>query len=253
MNARRLAILALVATSPALADFVPFAGPLATTQPQFLAAAGAVGTVNFETFLSGGTVGALPGVAAAFAPEYADGSPAPLPVISPASPVSTPNWTVNTGNNRPAWSSWVIRPNAGQSIYAFGHANAEGDTVRINAYNAAGALVGSVDAQAATPGFVGFVSSTPIARIVVTPLGNVDGRNGMDNLQIGTTPIPSACYANCDSSASAPVLNVQDFTCFLQRYAAGNGYANCDGSTSAPALNVSDFTCFLQRYAAGCQ
>jgi hypothetical protein len=62
----------------------------------------------------------------------------------------------------------------------------------------------------------------------------------------------SACYANCDNSTTAPVLNVQDFTCFLQRYAAGDTYANCDNSTQPPVLNVQDFTCFLQRYAAGC-
>jgi hypothetical protein len=60
------------------------------------------------------------------------------------------------------------------------------------------------------------------------------------------------CYANCDESTAAPVLNVQDFTCFLQRYAAGESYANCDGSTQAPTLNVQDFTCFLQTYAVGC-
>jgi hypothetical protein len=48
------------------------------------------------------------------------------------------------------------------------------------------------------------------------------------------------------------VLNVGDFTCFLQRYANGEAYANCDGSTAAPVLNVGDFTCFLQKYAAGC-
>jgi probable HAF family extracellular repeat protein len=64
---------------------------------------------------------------------------------------------------------------------------------------------------------------------------------------------PGGCYANCDQSASQPVLNVADFTCFLQRYAAGENYANCDQSTSAPVLNVADFTCFLQQYAAGCR
>jgi hypothetical protein len=60
------------------------------------------------------------------------------------------------------------------------------------------------------------------------------------------------CYANCDSSTAMPVLNVADFSCFLQRYAAREAYANCDGSTAAPALNVADFTCFLQKYAGGC-
>jgi hypothetical protein len=64
--------------------------------------------------------------------------------------------------------------------------------------------------------------------------------------------VPGACYANCDASTAAPALNVADFTCFLQRYAAGELYANCDLSTAAPLLNVADFTCFLQRYAAGC-
>ena len=31
----------------------------------------------------------------------------------------------------------------------------------------------------------------------------------------------SACYANCDGSTTAPVLNVLDFSCFLNRFAAG--------------------------------
>ena len=64
----------------------------------------------------------------------------------------------------------------------------------------------------------------------------------------GQTP----CYANCDSSTTAPILNVADFTCFLQRFAAADPYANCDNSTTNPVLNVADFTCFLQRFAAGC-
>jgi hypothetical protein len=29
-------------------------------------------------------------------------------------------------------------------------------------------------------------------------------------------------------------------------------YANCDNSTTPPVLNVGDFTCFLQKYAQGC-
>jgi len=67
-------------------------------------------------------------------------------------------------------------------------------------------------------------------------------------LWIGTIP----CYANCDGSTSAPILNVSDFTCFLNRYAAGDPAANCDHSTRAPTLNVSDFICYLNRFAAGC-
>jgi lectin-like protein len=64
--------------------------------------------------------------------------------------------------------------------------------------------------------------------------------------------VVESCYANCDASGTAPALNVADFTCFLQKFAAGDGYANCDGGTTAPLLSVADFTCFLQRFAAGC-
>jgi DNA-binding beta-propeller fold protein YncE len=32
---------------------------------------------------------------------------------------------------------------------------------------------------------------------------------------------PSTCYANCDGSSAVPFLNVLDFTCFLQKFAAG--------------------------------
>ena len=67
-----------------------------------------------------------------------------------------------------------------------------------------------------------------------------------------TPLITASCYANCDNSTITPVLNVNDFTCFLNRYAAGDPAANCDASTIAPTLNVNDFTCFLNRFAAGC-
>ncbi len=66
-------------------------------------------------------------------------------------------------------------------------------------------------------------------------------------------PAAPACYANCDQSTTPPVLNVADFTCFLQRFAAGESYANCDQSTAPPTLNVADFTCFLQSFAGGCR
>jgi hypothetical protein len=74
-------------------------------------------------------------------------------------------------------------------------------------------------------------------------------------------PGSGPCYANCDSSTVEPVLNVDDFTCFINEYASAQSlpheqqvshYSNCDGSTIAPALNVDDFTCFINRYAQGC-
>ena len=60
------------------------------------------------------------------------------------------------------------------------------------------------------------------------------------------------CAANCDSSTTAPALNVQDFGCFLNRFASGDPWANCDHSTTPPTLNIQDFGCFLNRFASGC-
>jgi hypothetical protein len=61
-----------------------------------------------------------------------------------------------------------------------------------------------------------------------------------------------ACYPNCDGSTTSPVLNVLDFACFLNRFAAADLWANCDNSTTPPVLNVLDFACFLNNFAAGC-
>jgi hypothetical protein len=70
------------------------------------------------------------------------------------------------------------------------------------------------------------------------------------------------CYGNCDGSTVEPVLNVDDFTCFINEFASASSlpfeqqvthYANCDGSTIAPALNVDDFTCFINAFAQGCR
>jgi len=61
-----------------------------------------------------------------------------------------------------------------------------------------------------------------------------------------------ACYANCDESTEDPALSAGDFSCFLQKFRAGDAYANCDGSTGTPVLSAADFTCFLGKFRAGC-
>ncbi|MBL9030378.1 MAG: hypothetical protein JNM80_01550 [Phycisphaerae bacterium] len=60
------------------------------------------------------------------------------------------------------------------------------------------------------------------------------------------------CYPNCDTSTQPPYLNVNDYICFNERFAAGDSFANCDESTTPPILNVLDFVCFMNRFAAGC-
>ncbi len=61
-----------------------------------------------------------------------------------------------------------------------------------------------------------------------------------------------ACNANCDESTVPPILNANDFQCFLNRYAMGDPYVNCDGSTVPPVVNANDFQCFLNAFAVGC-
>ena len=87
------------------------------------------------------------------------------------------------------------------------------------------------------------------------------GVTGTGMLNVSCAPGAPVCYANCDGSTTAPVVNTADFTCFLQQYSAAiqlsepeqqAHYANCDGSTTFPEVNTADFTCFLQKYAAGC-
>jgi len=68
---------------------------------------------------------------------------------------------------------------------------------------------------------------------------------------VGVSPVPE-CYANCDGSTASPVLNIADFTCFMNRFIAGQAYANCDQSTTEPVLNILDFLCFQSRFVAGC-
>jgi cytochrome c peroxidase len=87
--------------------------------------------------------------------------------------------------------------------------------------------------------------------------GSAVGGQAMSNVVrvpifCGSYGCPLACYVNCDNSAAAPILNANDFQCFLGKFAIGDAYANCDGSTTPPVLNANDFQCFLNKYAVGC-
>ncbi len=127
---------------------------------------------------------------------------------------------------------------------------------RINAFDpVTGAAVGSITDATGAPMFIDGIRGIEFGNGLPTqpantlfygtgPTFGIFGQFGQIDL--------ATCYANCDGSTTAPVLNVLDFSCFLNRFAAGDSYANCDGSTTPPVLNVLDFTCFLNRFAAGC-
>jgi hypothetical protein len=107
--------------------------------------------------------------------------------------------------------------------------------------------------NAAGNGFVGIISTKPFSSASFTFVRSgtiVNDVFQLDALSFGTAA--AACYPNCDGSTATPILNVQDFACFLNAFASGDSYANCDGSTAIPVLNVQDFACFLNGFAAGC-
>ncbi len=91
-----------------------------------------------------------------------------------------------------------------------------------------------------------------LSRYVDDPSAANTGIGGLWNDRGAFERAAPVCYANCDASTTPPVLNVNDFTCFLNKFAAGDSYANCDASTSPPVLNVNDFNCFLNKFTAGC-
>ena len=55
-----------------------------------------------------------------------------------------------------------------------------------------------------------------------------------------------SCYANCDLSTNSPILNPNDFSCFLNAFVNSDPYANCDGSSNPPIFNVADVHMFRQ-------
>lgn len=93
------------------------------------------------------------------------------------------------------------------------------------------------------------VFTCSLGGVVVRANGGAGAQNGTP----GSTWIVPPCYANCDCSSAPPVLNANDFNCFLNKYAAGiTSYVNCDESSAVPLLNANDFLCYLNKYAAGC-
>jgi hypothetical protein len=102
------------------------------------------------------------------------------------------------------------------------------------------------------PGETG--TSYTIASVVLADAGSYDCVATNSCGSVASTPgiLTVSCYANCDGSTVSPILNANDFNCFLNLFANGDPSANCDGSTVSPILNANDFNCFLNLFANGC-
>jgi hypothetical protein len=96
------------------------------------------------------------------------------------------------------------------------------------------------------------VMNTPRGRALV-----IAGFSSSDFLQASHSSFAQAveyigcptCYANCDLSTTPPILNVNDFICFMSAFARADPYANCNNDAFRDA---ADFQCFMTRFAAGC-
>ena len=124
-----------------------------------------------------------------------------------------------------------------------------------------------------------FRSSTPGAQVATTyerffwgdqpgqdlNLGVVtimDGREGYDAGNWSNVAFPrmritfdagGQCYADCDTQSGPGILDIFDFLCFGNRFAANDPYAcDCDTSTGVGVCDIFDFLCFGNEFQAGC-
>jgi Bacterial Ig domain len=79
-------------------------------------------------------------------------------------------------------------------------------------------------------------------------------QNSSDGSDRPITILPgSGCYADCDASTGAGVLDIFDFLCFQNSFVAGEPYAcDCDTSTGSGVCDIFDFLCFQDAFVSGC-
>ncbi len=63
---------------------------------------------------------------------------------------------------------------------------------------------------------------------------------------------PPPCYADCDQSTGAGVLDLFDFLCFQNAFIAQDAYADCDQSTGPGVFDLFDFLCYVNGFNEGC-
>ncbi len=76
---------------------------------------------------------------------------------------------------------------------------------------------------------------------------------GIDAFAVSSIACESSCYADCDPSTGAGVLDIFDFLCFQNAFVAGDPYAcDCDTSTGPAVCDIFDFLCFQSAFVGGC-
>lgn len=79
------------------------------------------------------------------------------------------------------------------------------------------------------------------------------GRASPDSVSGGFRVASLVCYADCDTSTGLEVLDVFDFLCFLNHFAANDLYAcKCDVGSGPNTCDIFDLLCSQNAYDAGC-
>ena len=109
----------------------------------------------------------------------------------------------------------------------------------------------SCPARSSVKTILGLVPVIPFDLIVARTHARIWAELAAADQPIGAHDLLIAATALAHGYAVLTV-NVQDFSCFLTRFASSDPYANCDNSTAIPTLNVQDFSCYLTKFATGC-
>jgi hypothetical protein len=170
-----------------------------------------------------------------------------------------------TTNNLVSLGRFIAQPSANviptsisvQSGQYIGILGACGDALMMhNSYSGENTFVTDIAGHPATLKVAGMQFN-----LVTTQAGNIWTHDTSPMSRVEVYYSELSCYANCDGSTTPPILNVEDFSCFINKFAEAQAlphfeqlthYANCDNSTTAPVLNVEDFSCFINKFAQGC-
>jgi hypothetical protein len=232
--------------------FSDLVGPHRTVNIERIAFAptSAAGTFSGQVALRLGYTSAIPGALPGSGGLGIPHPPAPGSAGAPNAP-----WMYHIFNG-PVQHT-IVSPDPGNFALSF-------QTAPFHYDHSSGNLLLEIVISGQTAGFA--TSSAAGGALTSSTFRRADGSTGQtgeaSRIEI-TYSVGRICWANCDGSTTEPILNVEDFVCFINEFAAGwsiHGciytnepcYANCDNSTTPPILNVEDFACFINAFAAGC-
>lgn len=96
-------------------------------------------------------------------------------------------------------------------------------------------------------------TNVPAGEMRFSTLAGTAGGATAANFTIATLGCPASCYADCDTSSGAGVLDIFDFLCFQDSFTQSEPYAcDCDTSSGTGVCDIFDFLCFQDAFVNGC-